>query len=72
MEITRTSQLTGQTSTMELPVTTEQISRWKEGELIQVAMPHLSASQREFIQTGITPEEWDKFFPDEDEEEGAV
>ena len=72
MEITRTSQLTGQTSTMELPVTTEQISRWKEGELIQVVMPHLSASQREFIQTGITPEEWDKFFPDEDEEGGAV
>jgi hypothetical protein len=39
----------------------EQISRWRTGELIQDAMPNLSADDREFIKTGITPEEWNKY-----------
>jgi hypothetical protein len=33
--------------------------------LIQEAMPNLSADDREFIMTGITPEEWNSAFPDE-------
>jgi len=32
-----------------------------ENGSIQMAMPHLDADDREFIKTGITPEEWDKY-----------
>jgi hypothetical protein len=40
---------------------------WAEdGELIQDAFPGLNSDQREFIQTGITIEEWDEIFGEED------
>ena len=56
--ITRKSQLSGNTSAMELDVTQAQLNRWQGGELIQDVFPHLNAEEREFIQTGITPQEW--------------
>lgn len=62
MKITRTSPLTGVTRTKDIDVTIEQILAWQEGELIQNAMPHLSADDREFVKTGITGEEWDQLF----------
>lgn len=62
MTITRTSSLTGVTRSKEIDVTIEQVLAWEEGELIQNAMPHLSADDREFIKTGITGEEWDQLF----------
>ena len=62
MLITRTSSLSGNTSSMEIEVTQEQLSSWESGVLIQNAMPNLSADEREFIMTGITPEEWDSAF----------
>lgn len=67
MIIERTSKLTGVTRSMDIPVTTEQLSRWREGELIQVAMPDLTSSEREFLMTGITPEEWDTYFGENDD-----
>jgi hypothetical protein len=62
MRIIRTSRLTGNTSVMDLPITREQLAAWIDGELIQNAMPHLNADEREFIMTGITPAEWDAMF----------
>lgn len=41
------------------------IDRWANGELIQNALPDLDAEYREFLMTGITPEEWNKMFPEE-------
>jgi hypothetical protein len=35
------------------------LRRWSMGELIQNCFPSLDASEREFLITGITPEEWD-------------
>jgi len=35
------------------------------GMLIQDAMPNVSVDEREFIMTGITPEEWDSTFNEE-------
>lgn len=67
MTITRKSPLTGITRTKEIDVTIEQILAWEEGELIQNAMPHLSADDREFIKTGITGEELDQLFGGEEE-----
>jgi hypothetical protein len=62
MKITRTSRLTGNTSVMDLPITREQLAAWVDGELIQNAMPQLDADQREFVMTGITPDEWAEAF----------
>jgi hypothetical protein len=62
MIITRTSTLSGHTSSMDIDVTLEQVASWEQGELVQNAMPHLSADEREFIMTGITPTEWNEMF----------
>jgi len=62
MKITKTSPFSGNTNVMEIDVTQEQIALWESGTLIQNAMPNLSADEREFIMTGITPAEWDSAF----------
>jgi len=59
MLITRTSILSGIERTLDINVTEEQLKAWEDGVLIQNAMPNISASEREFIKTGITDEEWD-------------
>lgn len=59
MLISNTSVLTGITRTVDLPVTKAELERWSNGELIQYVFPHLSDDDREFLMTGITPEEWD-------------
>lgn len=59
MQITRRSLLTGEVHTREVPVTEVQLTAWRDqGVLIQRAMPDLPAADREFLKTGITPEEW--------------
>lgn len=62
MKITRKSTLSGTTNTREIEVTFQQLTAWKNGLVIQRAMPNLSADDREFIMTGITPEEWEETF----------
>jgi hypothetical protein len=46
----------------------EGYDRWKAGELIQRALPNLSADEREMLMTGICPNCWDKIFPPDDDE----
>ena len=62
MIITRQSILSKKISTMDIDVSHEQIALWEGGMLIQNAMPNLCEDEREFIMTGITPEEWDSAF----------
>lgn len=57
MNITRTSIWSGKSNTRDIDVTSEQLDEWNDGMLIQHAMPHLSADDREFLINGITPEE---------------
>ena len=59
MKITRQSMVTGEFNTLELPITEEQYQAWQHGTLIQNAMPGLTADQREFLQTGTYPGEWE-------------
>ena len=67
MEITRTSGLTGKTHTRFIPGLTEDaIKAWQAGAFIQDAMPNISPDDREFIKTGITPEEWTAIIGDEE------
>ncbi len=62
MNITRISGFTGVRHTREINITPEQLDAWKNGTLIQKAMPHLSQDDREFIITGVTPKEWKDTF----------
>jgi hypothetical protein len=62
MLIRKTSGLTGKVHDRDIPVTQEQINDWLSGMLIQVAMPDVSPEDREFLMTGITPEEWKDVF----------
>jgi len=69
--ITRTSSISGKDNTREIDVCPFALNRWDRTDLavrpfVQDAFPHLSADDREFIKTGITPEEWDAMFEDED------
>ncbi len=66
MVITRKSQVSGVTRSMDLPVTHEQMRSYADGELIQRAFPNLTNAQREFIMTVITQEEWDETFGEEE------
>ena len=59
MLIMRISALTGEVNEMELDITPEQLDNYENfGVLLQDAFPNLTPAQREFIKTGITPEEW--------------
>ena len=62
MTVTKTSSFSGNTNTLDIDVTEEQIASWQGGELIQRAMPNLTADERAFIKTGITAEEWEELF----------
>lgn len=44
---------------------TLRFNRWKQGMFIQDAFPQLTDDEREFILTGLTPEDWDAIFPEE-------
>ena len=63
------SMLSGKVNSMVLPTTQGKIEYWVEsGKLIQDVMPDLDDDQREFLMSGITPEEWDDMFGEEDDE----
>ena len=62
MLIERKSMVSGKVHAMDLDVTQEQMDAWHSGMYIQDAMPQLDDDEREFIKTGITPEEWDATF----------
>lgn len=62
MLVTRKSMFTGIERTLDLPITEEQVQRYRAGAYIQDAFPQLKAADREFIKTGVTEEEWDAAF----------
>lgn len=66
MLITKRSTLSGNTNSREINVTQAQLDDWASGTFIQVAMSNLSPNDREFLMTGITPEEWNKHFNEEE------
>jgi hypothetical protein len=62
MKVTRTSFYSGITRTLDLDITEAQMEAYQSGTLIQNAFPDLSDSDREFIITGVTAEEWIEMF----------
>jgi len=65
MQIVRKSPFTNVVHAWDINVTQAQIDDWQSGTLIQKAMPNLTADEREFIKTGITPDEWANMLPAE-------
>lgn len=60
LNVTRRSIISGAETTMLIPgASLEAFDSWKAGKLIQNAMPNVPAELREFIISGITPEEWE-------------
>jgi hypothetical protein len=60
----------GQTK-MVLPLSLGQLQQgidaWDRGEYVQIAFPTLNGDQREFLMSGMLPEQFAKAFPEEDE-----
>ena len=67
MQIKRISPFTGKLNIMNLDVSLEQMIRWDRGELIQDVFPNLTADEREFIKTGITPDDWNEMVGEVDD-----
>jgi len=56
---------------LDLPVTSEQLRRYETGnETIQEVFPNLSDVHREFIMSGIPPEEGEIRFPSNEKGKG--
>lgn len=63
MVITNRSKVSGKVRSIDLNVTEEQLDRYNSGRCtIQDCFPNLTPDEREFIKTGITPEEWEATF----------
>jgi hypothetical protein len=45
-------------------VPTDGLEAWQRGEKIQLAMNGVSAGDREFVKSGISPDGWDELFGD--------
>ena len=69
MLIKRKSVISGIERTRDIPVDPNDYVLWTSGVAnIQDAMPYLNDSDREFILSGITDEEWDNAFAEEIED----
>lgn len=63
VRVTMRCMFTGKVNHMDLPIREGQIHYWKQsGEMIQNVFPHLSAAEREFLMTGVTPATWHLMF----------
>jgi hypothetical protein len=58
--------ITRKTHTLDVPCTPAQLAAYEAGALLQDAMPDVPKELREFVKTGITPEEWDATFKEDD------
>ena len=73
VQVTRVSFLDDVERTIEIPLTESEFNaafaEWKSGVLIQNAFPMLTPSEREFIMSGITDDQWKDIFSADDSEE---
>ena len=66
LTVTKPSILSGKYNTMVLDMTIDQYDAWTNGMLIQDAVPQLNVDEREFLKSGILPDEWDAMCGEED------
>ena len=70
IQVTRQSIITRKMNTMELPISQEHLDIYDTvGDiLVQDAFPNLDKEQREFLISGITPDEWNNTFGEEEDD----
>ena len=70
IQVTKQSIITRKMNTMELPITQEHLDMYETvGDiLVQDAFPNLDIGQREFLISGITPDEWVETFGEGEDE----
>jgi hypothetical protein len=69
MYIKRKSVISGIERTRSIPVNLDDYIAWQSGlGSVQDLMPYLNDADREFILSGITPEEWDDAFSEVEED----
>ena len=70
LEVTRKSILSGKTNTMSLDITQETLDNYEQvgGMLVQAIFPNLNKEEREFLISGITPDEWNNTFGDDEDD----
>ena len=74
VRVTKESPVTGRMISMFVNTTQEKINQWNEWNrsegtpLVQEYFPEITKGQREFLLTGIPPNEWEEIFPDKEEE----
>lgn len=67
MKVTRTSPFSGEKHTLEIDVDPEVWGKNRPGKLVPLdALDHLSEGERRFLIDGITLEEWEEMFEEED------
>ena len=68
MIVERQSIVSGKVYQMDINITEEQLFNFINGRsgLVQEAFPDLSIDEREFIISGIHPDEWNELFGNED------
>ena len=60
----RESPLTGEWNSRDIPITHEQFEQCRiDGIVIQAAFPQLSESDREFLISGYTDQDWEQLAP---------
>lgn len=72
MLITKKSEYSGIEHSKEIDVNPEKYNNWEKNgrpTLIQKEFPELSPEDREFILTGVTPDEWEEIFKDSEFDE---
>lgn len=69
MILKRKSIVSGKVRDLEIDITEQQLNEFENGTLglIQDAFPHLNSNEREFILSGIHPDEWFEMFKDDEE-----
>ena len=70
VKVTMVSTYSGKNNTMELPIRPMEfhrlVSHWKNtGAYVQDVFPMLDEDQREFLISGVTPDEWAECFPED-------
>lgn len=62
-----TSILDGSSGSMEIGIDLSGWEAWQKGTLIQNALPLLNTDEREFLMSGILPDDFDSEFQEEEE-----
>lgn len=71
MKLQKRSQHSGKVNEMEINTTPEKLQQWMKFEygerpFIQDFFPELTDDEREFILSGMTPQEWEDFCKDDE------